>query len=133
MSNNDNAQALKELTYQRTAAKAGKVCAASDKATELAIHAVKRQIGVEPKIVIQKDDLVVGAGYEVAYCGACGEEIFAWGLKPEPKYCDQCGQRIDNEPLFEEQKCRVCGCTDSNACEGGCYWVEPDLCSRCVR
>jgi hypothetical protein len=29
--------------------------------------------------------------------------------------------------------CRCCGCTDDNACDGGCEWVpgEPDLCSRC--
>lgn len=31
-----------------------------------------------------------------------------------------------------EQKCRVCGCTWNNACEGGCYWVEDDLCSKCA-
>lgn len=31
-----------------------------------------------------------------------------------------------------EQKCRVCGCTWNNACEGGCYWVEENLCSECV-
>lgn len=29
-------------------------------------------------------------------------------------------------------KCRVCGCTDERACLGGCYWVEPELCSRCA-
>jgi hypothetical protein len=28
--------------------------------------------------------------------------------------------------------CRGCGCTDEVACEGGCIWVEPDLCSRCA-
>jgi protein gp37 len=28
--------------------------------------------------------------------------------------------------------CRVCGCTENNACEGGCWWVEDDLCSSCV-
>lgn len=28
--------------------------------------------------------------------------------------------------------CRVCGCTDDHACEGGCWWVEPDLCSACA-
>lgn len=28
--------------------------------------------------------------------------------------------------------CRVCGCTDDEACEGGCGWVEDDLCSECV-
>lgn len=32
----------------------------------------------------------------------------------------------------EEQRCRVCGCTWNNACPGGCYWVEEDLCSKCV-
>jgi hypothetical protein len=32
-------------------------------------------------------------------------------------------------------KCRICGCTDNNACigvEGPCYWVEDDLCSACA-
>jgi hypothetical protein len=33
--------------------------------------------------------------------------------------------------------CRVCGCTDNQACEGGCTWVpdpwqEGDLCSACL-
>jgi len=28
--------------------------------------------------------------------------------------------------------CRVCGCWDGQACPGGCYWVEPDLCSECA-
>lgn len=31
-----------------------------------------------------------------------------------------------------EQKCRVCGCTWYTPCEGGCYWVEEDLCSKCA-
>lgn len=29
-------------------------------------------------------------------------------------------------------KCRKCGCTNSRACPGGCSWVAPNLCSRCV-
>lgn len=29
------------------------------------------------------------------------------------------------------RKCRVCGCSDFHACPGGCFWVEPDLCSAC--
>ena len=29
--------------------------------------------------------------------------------------------------------CRVCGCTEAAACEGGCFWAEPDLCSACVK
>lgn len=35
-------------------------------------------------------------------------------------------------PADENQKCRVCGCTWDHACPGGCYWVEPDLCSKCA-
>lgn len=29
--------------------------------------------------------------------------------------------------------CRGCGCTDAQACPGGCWWVAPgvDLCSTC--
>lgn len=36
---------------------------------------------------------------------------------------------------MEEQKCKKCGCTETNACVDkngqGCYWVEPNLCSEC--
>lgn len=30
--------------------------------------------------------------------------------------------------------CCQCGCTDDNACDGGCSWVDPEhtLCSACV-
>ncbi|EHL0042373.1 hypothetical protein E5K34_002501 [Enterococcus faecalis] len=32
----------------------------------------------------------------------------------------------------DDRRCRVCGCTQFNACSGGCYWIEEDLCTRCV-
>lgn len=35
----------------------------------------------------------------------------------------------DPEPV---PTCRICGCTDDHACEGGCWWVEADLCSTCA-
>jgi hypothetical protein len=35
--------------------------------------------------------------------------------------------------VWEEDACRCCGCTDSEACPGGCYWIESDLCSSCAR
>lgn len=28
-------------------------------------------------------------------------------------------------------RCRVCGCTQVDACLGGCSWVDDDLCSTC--
>ncbi len=36
----------------------------------------------------------------------------------------------------EAQVCRICGCTDSHACnddEEPCYWVETNLCSACAK
>ena len=32
---------------------------------------------------------------------------------------------------LDENACRECGCVDAMACEGGCLWYEPDLCSKC--
>ncbi|HEY9415625.1 MAG TPA: hypothetical protein VIQ30_12755 [Pseudonocardia sp.] len=29
------------------------------------------------------------------------------------------------------RSCRVCGCTDDDACKPACWWVAPDLCSTC--
>jgi len=31
----------------------------------------------------------------------------------------------------KERSCKVCGCTQNNGCKGGCYWVAPNLCSKC--
>jgi predicted metal-binding protein len=30
------------------------------------------------------------------------------------------------------RKCRICGCTWFNGCQGGCSWIENDLCSSCI-
>lgn len=55
--------------------------------------------------------------------------------------CDQCPKLADDEcdddcndvcpKLAGESVCRVCGCSKEDACEGGCSWVEDDLCSAC--
>jgi len=35
--------------------------------------------------------------------------------------------------MAKVQRCKICGCTDKQACaSGGCFWVAPNLCSRCV-
>jgi len=56
--------------------------------------------------------------------------VLAYKVIEDPDLCDVPGE--ENESLFDERKCRVCGCTDTNACLGGCYWVEEDLCSKCA-
>lgn len=49
--------------------------------------------------------------------------------------CPNCGCEVALESYTYSEvvrRCRVCGCTDTEACEGGCYWVEYNLCSNCV-
>jgi hypothetical protein len=43
----------------------------------------------------------------------------------------------DGEEEEDVARCRVCGCTEDEPCEGGCQWVEDqleegELCSRCA-
>ena len=51
-----------------------------------------------------------------------------WIEKTFPKrhffLCPECQEDV---PV-----CRVCGCSNEDPCEGGCQWVEEDLCSACV-
>lgn len=32
----------------------------------------------------------------------------------------------------EDWTCALCGCTNDHACDGGCYWIYPKLCSACA-
>ena len=52
--------------------------------------------------------------------------------------CEGCGKterQVREEALIDKPMvCRVCGCTDDNAClppGGPCHWVGNDLCSAC--
>ncbi|MFA5401230.1 MAG: hypothetical protein WC359_12355 [Dehalococcoidia bacterium] len=71
-------------------------------------------------------------GYACGFCGII-EEAKEDGSLPdgwvEVKYQEGSSFRCSACSGFPT--CRVCGCTDANACEGGCYWVKPDLCSAC--
>jgi len=49
---------------------------------------------------------------------------------PEPEAIEEATPEVGTP---EENRCRVCGCTNMQACPGGCYWVEDDLCSRCAK
>ena len=43
--------------------------------------------------------------------------------------------RFACEDCTEDPMCRVCGCTNQEACtsdKGPCSWVEPNLCSACA-
>jgi hypothetical protein len=72
------------------------------------------------------------------------DEVLAWFLDDAlaclrtAAHLMQCAvERIEDEEMSGEGKCRLCGCTDTQACPGGCYWVDDpeekgDLCSRCL-
>lgn len=51
-------------------------------------------------------------------------------MKDSHGICRPCSQGL----LLDEGLwvCRGCGCTELNACEGGCGWVAPNLCSACA-
>jgi hypothetical protein len=52
-----------------------------------------------------------------------GSIIRAWAYLPDPNEC--------MADCYPDRACRVCGCTQDHGCEGGCSWVEWDLCSKC--
>ena len=53
----------------------------------------------------------------------------------KPYACSECAAltidpKVHNE-AHDGPACEGCGCTEDNACEGGCHWVAPGLCSQC--
>lgn len=63
-------------------------------------------------------------------CLRCGHNWVP--RKPEVLQCPSCKSHQWNQV----KKCYICGCTNDNACPGGCVWVESspvDLCTSCQR
>ena len=115
-------------------------------------ESLQSQMGDIPVLVVDiaSDVGVVPNGEATRYVqtqmgGGCGDMAWvceeckcSWVFEYHPKddgemnYCPGCGRKIvEFVDYSEEQTCRVCGCTHYTPCEGGCYWVEPDLCSSC--
>lgn len=79
-----------------------------------------------------------------AICRTCGLPITytvveEYGYKPRTGWSD--GNRSDPLVCFKAAHyrhvppsgvCRRCGCVEDRACEGGCSWAGPDVCSRCA-
>ncbi|HEY0075554.1 MAG TPA: hypothetical protein VGB77_15760 [Abditibacteriaceae bacterium] len=74
-----------------------------------------------------------GAGHTQSFKAASEAEPEKNGVKRGPDgamltpngpfYCANCARGV--------MVCRVCGCTNEAACNGGCSWAEPNLCSEC--
>jgi hypothetical protein len=80
----------------------------------------------------------------VLACPHCGDIIEIRG-DVKKRQCD-CGGAMEEiaDPvkafgaIFPDRSCRGCGCTDTQACPGGCSWVLLDIatpsgiCSQCA-
>ena len=71
----------------------------------------------------------------IANPGDVGEILGGWiaGMNAELRRHD--GTEEVYIYLPAHGRCRICGCTDDCACDGGCFWAneERTLCSRCVQ
>ena len=56
-------------------------------------------------------------------------------VNPVERFEQHLKELEEQGPIFDEdtRECRICGCTQYNACEDGCYWVTDDLCSQCAK
>lgn len=66
-----------------------------------------------------------GFGIEVGCNETCTVETIP--------HCATCMMKTLIKRAENEHVCRVCGCTQGDACPGGCSWVEEDLCSACAQ
>lgn len=104
----------------------------------LKVEAIKAIWPGRYRLVLQDVSPLPGAeptSYACHFCGLIGEALpdgslpDGWAVKTFEKgahiVCPECG---------DARICRVCGCSDDQACEtaeGRCLWVEEDLCSAC--
>lgn len=95
---------------------------------------------------------IVTACFGYVHCARCGAQLAdrlggaGFNGAPDAVFvghnCPQCRENFEKmgwedriftpDPFAKVRACRVCGCTDDNACPGGCYWVEEDLCNVCA-
>lgn len=67
--------------------------------------------------------VVAGIGsVMICRCQRGSDEIT---IKSSPTWCPK---KVNSS----NWRCKICGCTDELACVGGCYWVAPNLCSKCA-
>jgi hypothetical protein len=114
----------------------------------ISCSANKKGIAAKKELIekfFRNTEAVSDERFETDVCGDCAKFRLYDGALAGYGKCSYKNKRInkdheactqfelkEDEVLFDEQKCRVCGCTYSNGCPGGCYWVEDDLCSRCA-
>jgi len=75
----------------------------------------------------------------IGFVGQSGPELLSPTLDADPEHLrcanarliERAGEIATELRAQEARRCRVCGCSNAVACEGGCEWVEENLCSKC--
>jgi len=57
--------------------------------------------------------------------------FYAPANSPSPSKRERAGERVSINSTTG-WVCRGCGCTKNKPCPGGCWWVEENLCDRCL-
>ena len=63
-----------------------------------------------------KDEIITEDERDFLKCQTCLKVTAIWNGR-----CSRCDQKI----------CYICGCTESAACPGGCFWTRENICSQC--
>lgn len=58
---------------------------------------------------------------------------YGWsdGMKAAEAEAERLGIYTQRRSIGKHPSCEICGCTDYAACEDGCFWMRPGLCSKC--
>jgi hypothetical protein len=77
--------------------------------------------------------LIEAAGYSRSFRNDGGvEDVFKDPAEVEDAKRELGRVIYDLLKLAGVRACRTCGCSEEDACEGGCSWVGPNLCSSCI-
>lgn len=71
--------------------------------------------------------------YDFQFCRKCDTEPCTASWNPRPGAIPM--KKAEHLMKYDRDgnvRCRVCGCTEVEACNPPCSWREPDLCSACA-
>lgn len=80
---------------------------------------------------IQEDGLLLAARLMEELCGGAVPVVSAHDFVAGVIRAFGHGQALAVNLAAWRRTCRVCGCWDLHACDGGCAWAGDDICTAC--
>jgi hypothetical protein len=78
-----------------------------------------RKVGDAIHLIAQEAIDLATAAAQSVNCASCRATLPAILLASSEYFCPHCLTKV----------CVMCGCTDQSACNAGCYWIAPGICS----